>query len=79
MSEARDFVRVTASREPVLIWSGEHRAWWRPNSRGHTVCISAAGRYGLAEALAITRHCGSEKRIVIVDDFLPLKKFEPWP
>lgn len=28
-----------------LIWSNEHRAWWRPNSQGYTADIGMAGVY----------------------------------
>lgn len=28
-----------------LIWSNEHRQWWRPNSMGYTSNISEAGLY----------------------------------
>ena len=35
------------------IWSNEHKAWWRPNSRGYTNHVSAAGEYSLKEALTI--------------------------
>lgn len=38
-----------------LIWSNEHRAWWRPKSQGYTVKTKAAGRYSRAEALSICR------------------------
>lgn len=36
-----------------LIWSNEHRAWWRPNSAGYTIHAEAAGRYPHDKALAI--------------------------
>lgn len=42
-----------ASAAAYLIWSNEHRAWWRPNSRGYTVELEAAGRYSRAEAISI--------------------------
>ena len=32
-----------------LIWSNEHRAWWRPNAKGYTVHIKTAGRYTFAK------------------------------
>lgn len=35
-----------------LIWSNEHRCWWRPDRRGYTNSIEAAGRYTFAEALS---------------------------
>jgi hypothetical protein len=39
--------------EPYLIWSNEHRAWWRPDRCGYTTAIENAGRYDRAEACAI--------------------------
>lgn len=29
-----------------LIWSEEHRRWWKPGSRGYTDLVAEAGRYG---------------------------------
>ena len=49
----------------VLIWSGEHRAWWRPNGQGYTADRDCAGRWWANEARAMTAHCGPEKRIVL--------------
>lgn len=51
--------------DPVLIWSGEHHAWWRPNHAGYTTNIQEAGRYPIDEASAIKHGAGPEKRIVI--------------
>jgi hypothetical protein len=36
-----------------LIWSNEHRAWWRANSCGYTIHVDQAGRYPRDEALEI--------------------------
>lgn len=33
-----------------LVWSNEHRAWWRSNRRGYALKIGEAGRYSLEEA-----------------------------
>ena len=38
-----------------LIWSNEHRLWWRPESAGYTRKLAEAGRYTKAEALEICR------------------------
>ena len=38
-----------------LIWSNEHRAWWRPNSLGYTTYIQAAGRYPRDVAIKICK------------------------
>jgi hypothetical protein len=36
-----------------LIWSHEHKAWWRPNHVGYCHKRSDAGRYTFAEACVI--------------------------
>ena len=38
-----------------VIWSYEHRAWWRPGSWGYTQELGEAGRYTRADAEAIVR------------------------
>lgn len=38
-----------------LIWSNEHRAWWRAMARGYTTEIAAAGRYSREAALRCCR------------------------
>lgn len=54
------------------IWSGEHRAWWRRDSAGrgagYVTFIDAAGKWTQAEAEAMTRHCGPEKKIMLIPD-----------
>ncbi len=47
----------------VLIWSGEHGCYWRPDAAGYTTRLSAAGIYERSEAERLTAHCGPEKRI----------------
>lgn len=41
--------------DQYLVWSNEHRAWWRPNSAGYTRFVESAGRYSRAEAIDIAR------------------------
>lgn len=36
-----------------LIWSNEHRAWWKANSLGYTTDIREAGVYGEGTADAV--------------------------
>lgn len=36
-----------------LIWSNEHRAWWRASSCGYTVHLAEAGRYSREQAISI--------------------------
>lgn len=51
----------------VVIWSGEHRAYWRPVACGYTQELFADGLYMLEEVVRITSHCGPERRIAILD------------
>lgn len=44
---------MTGSDEEYFVWSNEHRAWWRPNSRGYCLNIADAGIYSREEAIAI--------------------------
>lgn len=36
----------------------EHITWWKPDSRGYTICIDKAGRYSEAEAYDNCRYGG---------------------
>lgn len=36
-----------------LIWSGEHRQWWKPNSMGYTSEVHEAGWYSEYDAYKI--------------------------
>jgi hypothetical protein len=51
-----------------LIWSGEHRAWWRPDARGYCNVAGGAGRYTRQGAQAWLDHAGPEKQLEIVPD-----------
>ncbi len=39
--------------DAYLVWSDEHRAWWKPGARGYTTRIAEAGRFSRHEALTI--------------------------
>jgi hypothetical protein len=41
------------SEDRYLIWSNQHRSWWRSNSYGYTRDIASAGYYSRAEAMHI--------------------------
>ena len=54
----------------------EHITWWKPDSRGYTICVDKAGRYGADEAAGICNHglCIA----VRVEDVEPLAKTTPY-
>lgn len=37
-----------------LVWSNEHRAWWRPDRKGYTHDVRHAGRYSRFDAIQIS-------------------------
>jgi hypothetical protein len=47
----------------VLIWSGEHHAWWRPGGVGYTEHRYLAGRWFYEAAVKTATGCGPEKKI----------------
>lgn len=49
-----DAIQEALTKEPFLIWSNEHSAWWNPGRAGYTTHLALAGRYSHAEALAIS-------------------------
>jgi hypothetical protein len=61
----------------VLIWSGEHRAYWRPLGQGYTTDRDSAGRWWLEDAKRQVAHCGPEKGIELHRASRPEQKVEP--
>lgn len=43
----------TVQSDAYLVWSVEHRAWWRPSRHGYTPRLSEAGRFSRHDAVAI--------------------------
>lgn len=58
------------------IKSHEHITWWKPDSRGYTICIDKAGRYSAADAGAICSH--GSCIAVLVQDVEPLSRSTPY-
>lgn len=56
-------IRISAK---VLIWSGEHEAYWREGCCGYTDQKSQAGVYVFEDAYDATKHCDPSKRIAFV-------------
>lgn len=47
-----------------LIWSTEHRAWWKPFRNGYTTRTDKAGQYSLIEAMAILEDANRHSKVV---------------
>jgi hypothetical protein len=56
--------------------SYEHVTWWKPDSRGYTICIDKAGRYTADEAERICRT--GENIAVCESDVEPLARSTPY-
>jgi hypothetical protein len=62
-----------------VIWSNEHRAWWRPNSQGYSKSIEHAGVYSRDDAMGIVeganayqhRHQAPNELAVAIVDLSP--------
>jgi hypothetical protein len=65
MSDPNPTPKAPAGEDVVVIWSDEHRAYWRPDAAGYTKDIAKAGRYARQDATRRTSHCGPEKAIEI--------------
>lgn len=55
--------RAKLQGKRVLIWSGEHRLWWRADRSGYTVHRAAAGIYAFEDAWRASQHCCPRKQI----------------
>jgi len=60
------YVSQRLANTMVMIWSGEHQAWWRPNYCGYTIYREAAGIYNYQAAARATSLSGPEKKIMLV-------------
>lgn len=49
-----------------LVWSLEHRAWWRRHGRGYTPVLDEAGRFTRDEAATICEHAN----IVAIEELM---------
>ena len=58
----------------VRIWSHEHNAYWRPNSRGYTTDGRQAGEYELSEAEVICLGANSHN-----PRYMPFESIVPIP
>lgn len=50
-----------------VIWSHEHRAWWRPDHLGYTTELREAGRYAGTEAMVPVLNDVNHNEIAILE------------
>lgn len=55
-----------------LIWSNEHRAWWRTGHRGYTTNLFEAGHYTREQAIVICRNAGFPFKTSVGPDEIPV-------
>lgn len=65
LERERDELFAVIESPTWLIWSNEHRAWWRPDCRGYTHRVEEAGRYTFEDALS---KCGPMTRPGMIPD-----------
>lgn len=63
LNSQNDGARAKMAGKEVVIWSGEHGAWWKPASKGYTLNVEDAGKYLFEDAYGRTCQCGPEKKI----------------
>jgi hypothetical protein len=44
-----------AENDLYLVWSNEHRGWWKPGGRGYSPGLQSAGRFSREQAIKICR------------------------
>lgn len=60
---------------PVLIWSEEHRGWWRAGRCGYTQSLDQAGVYPIAEAIEIVSLANKYSGKHPDEGFVPLSAY----
>lgn len=72
--EAAEKVRA----DKVLIWSVQHKAYWRSNSQGYTANIAAAGIYERIKAIEIRKGADCQLIIELDEAFASLQLQAKW-
>lgn len=78
LEELTPTIVAAFAADTCLIWSNEHRLYWRAGGHGYVAADYNAGRYTLAEAYAKTKHCDPSKGIMFeraADEVARLKKW----
>jgi len=60
---------TSIKQDRVLIWSNEHKAYWRDNSQGYAINIASAGLYPRDEAEKIVASASKGDEQIIELDF----------
>lgn len=66
------------ANDKVLIYAGDGRCYWKQDQHGYTSALYA-GVFSREEAIALTKHCGPEKRIEfhpVPEDHIPTLKLQ---
>lgn len=68
--------REDTGENKVLIWSNEHKSWWRANSQGYDTNLAGAGLYDLSEAEGIVAGCSgrNEEIVTLAQAFTTLQQ-----
>jgi hypothetical protein len=59
-------------RADYVVWSNEHRCWWRAGHSGYTTSLSEAGRYSRDEAMKICRGARGGRKFRDIPSEVPL-------
>lgn len=62
-----------------LIWSNDHKAWWRPDSAGYTSVMADAGRFDTAKAFKVCRANDYRAGSTLDHDCQPAEMIYPAP
>jgi len=53
-----------------LIWSNEHRGWWKANRHGYTTRTDKAGQFSFEEAAEIVTNANRYSRTPKIEEFM---------
>lgn len=53
-----------------LIWSNEHRGWWKPGRHGYTTRTDRAGQFSLEEATEIVVNANRYSKTPAIEEVM---------
>ncbi len=63
----------TPPEDKYVVWSHEHRAWWRSNSAGYTTALTRAGVYSRDDAISISHRARDRWEQDRIPNELPIR------